>query len=193
MRSLTHTYWGKYQFKVIFAFQFPWLAYSILCLIYFAEVLHKDSASSEESEPSSNWDVAAVLILILTIYLIIIETRQISGEKWKYFKSWHEYNDWFQYLSTLWIIMAILFELHVPNWIGKRTLCVFILLSQGLRAIFQLFESFDSTTFYVALIAETITDVRSFGIIMLIYLIYVGAAMYMIQLNTRSNDDGYII
>ena len=190
MRALTHQYWGKYQFKVIFAFQCPWLAYSILCLIYFAEVLNQDNSASRHS-PS--WDAAAVIILILAIYLIFIEIRQISGSGLKYFKSWHEYNDWFQYVSTLWIIMSILLDSNVPDWVGKRTLCVFILLSQGLRAIFQLFESFDSTTFYVALIAETITDVRSFGIIMLLFLIYSGAAMYMLQLNAELTEDGTII
>ena len=72
-------------------------------------------------------------------------------------------------------------------------MCVFILLSQGIRAIFQLFESFDSTTFYVALIAETLADVKAFSIIILFLLVYFGSAMYMLQLNALLNEESIIV
>ena len=89
--------------------------------------------------------------------------------------------------------MTILLDLNVPDWMFRRTMCVFILLSQGIRAIFQLFESFDSTTFYVALIAETLADVKAFSVIMLVLLVYFGSAMYMLQLNALLNEESVIV
>ena len=89
--------------------------------------------------------------------------------------------------------MVILLDLNVIDWVVRRTLCVFILLSQGIRAIFQLFESFDSTTFYVALIAETLQDVKSFSVIMLVLLVYFGSAMYMLQLNALLNEESVVV
>ena len=89
--------------------------------------------------------------------------------------------------------MNILFGLKGFDWVIRRTLCVFILLSQGIRAIFQLFESFDSTTFYVALIAETLADVKAFSVIMLVLLVYFGSAMYMLQLNALLNEESVIV
>ena len=89
--------------------------------------------------------------------------------------------------------MIILLDWNVVDSMVRRTICVFILLSQGIRAIFQLFESFDSTTFYVALIAETLADVKVFSVIMLVLLVYFGSAMYMLQLNALLNEESVIV
>ena len=87
MKSLTHEYWGSYQVKVILSIQIPWILYSVLCIIYFSDVLSLESLSDDEGG-SGLWDVIAVTILILTVYLIVIEIRQMQGEGKDYFKSW---------------------------------------------------------------------------------------------------------
>ena len=45
MRSLTHEYWTFYQRKIIYKALIPWILYSVLSLIYFAEVLDPNSKS----------------------------------------------------------------------------------------------------------------------------------------------------
>ena len=76
IKSLTFEYWGDYQVNVILWLQLPWIVYSILCLAYFSEVLSMDGVVDTEGD-SWPWDVVAVAILISTIYLMVIEIRQI--------------------------------------------------------------------------------------------------------------------
>ena len=64
-----------------------------------------------------------------------------------------------------------------------RTLCAFILLSQGSKAIIDWLRLFDQTSFYVTLILKTFTDIAYFLLIMVLLLLYVGIAMYMLHLN----------
>ena len=65
MRSLTHEYWTFYQRKIIYKALIPWILYSILSLIYFAEVLSLESGSYKEFDL---WDVLGLFIILLTLY-----------------------------------------------------------------------------------------------------------------------------
>ena len=42
---------------------------------------------------------------------------------------------------------------------------------------------FDNTSFYVTLITKTISDILYIGFIISIILVYIGMAMYMLELN----------
>ena len=64
-----------------------------------------------------------------------------------------------------------------------RTLCAFIPLSQGSKAIIDWLRLFDQTSFYVNLILRTFSDIVYFLLIMVMLLVYVGIAMYMLHLN----------
>ena len=72
MRSLTHEYWTHYQRKIIYKALIPWIFYSILSLIYFAEVLSPNSGSYKEFD---KWDVLGLLVVLLTLYQLYIEFR----------------------------------------------------------------------------------------------------------------------
>ena len=72
MRSLTHEYWTIYQRKIILWALIPWILYSILSLIYFAEALSPDSGSYNEFD---SWDVIGLLVILLTLYQLYIEYR----------------------------------------------------------------------------------------------------------------------
>ena len=50
MRSLTNEFWTKYQGYILCGPLLAWLLYSIACLIYFAEVLSRDTSPDEENE-----------------------------------------------------------------------------------------------------------------------------------------------
>ena len=43
---------------------------------------------------------------------------------------------------------------------------------------------FDNTSFYVTLILKTIRDIGYIAVIIVIILVYIGSAMYMLQLNS---------
>ena len=52
---------------------------------------------------------------------------------------------------------------------------------------------FDNTSFYVTLITKTISDILYIGFIIVIILVYIGLAMYMLELNAEKSDDSAII
>ena len=54
----------------------PWILYSTLSIVYFGNVLSLDNIIDDDSEKWP-WDLMAVIILILTVYCILIEIRQI--------------------------------------------------------------------------------------------------------------------
>ena len=76
----------------------------------------------------------------------------------------------------------------------KRIICVIVLLSQAIKAILDWLRLFDNTSFYVTLISMTIYGIRYIVMIIFIILVYIGSAMYMLQLNAvRIDGDSDII
>ena len=69
-----------------------------------------------------------------------------------YFKSPHNYNDMFQYLTTLWIVVTNLSDVSLNAMMNKRVLCVFVIISQGINAVLDWLRLLDNTSFYVTLI-----------------------------------------
>ena len=65
MRSLTHEYWTFYQRRIIYKALIPWILYSVLSLIYFAEVL---SPYSDTYKKFDWWDISGLLLILLTLY-----------------------------------------------------------------------------------------------------------------------------
>ena len=69
-----------------------------------------------------------------------------------------------------------------------------MLISQGMKATVDWLRLFDSTSFYVTLILKTFVNITYFLLITLILLIYIGNAIYMLQLNADySVEDSDII
>ena len=67
MKSLTNEYWMDYLKKIILRTLIPWIAYSVLSLVYFARTLNEDFASVD-GEELVFWQVVGVIILILICY-----------------------------------------------------------------------------------------------------------------------------
>ena len=110
-----------------------------------------------------------------------------------YFKSLHNYNDMFQNLTTLWIVVTNISDVNLPNLMDKRVLCVLVIISQGIKAVLDWLRLFDNTSFYVTLIYRTITDIGYISLIIAIILVYIGCAMFMLQLNHSLNTESDII
>ena len=68
-----------------------------------------------------------------------------------------------------------------------------MILCQGIKAVLDWLRLFDNTSFYVTLITKTISDILYIGFIIVIILVYIGLAMYMLELNAEKGDDSAII
>ena len=193
MKSLTNEYWMVYLKKIILRTLIPWVIYSALSLVYFAHTLSEDFESADEAVPVK-WQLVGVILLILIIYLLFIEAKQVKKDKKGYLLSLYNYIDLFQYLGTTWVILNNMTALDAIGMSAKRNLCMFVLISQGMKAIADWLRLFDGTSFYVTLILSTFVDIAYFLLITLILLIYIGNAMYMLQLNAdHSLEDSDII
>ena len=79
-------------------------------------------------------------------------TKSYSKSERAFLKSPHNYNDMFQYLTTLWIVVTNLADVNLPLLVDKRVLCVLVIISQGIKAVLDWLRLFDNTSFYVTLI-----------------------------------------
>ena len=102
----------------------------------------------------------------------------------------YNYVDLFQYIGTAWVVVSNLQDQEASKMSEKRTLCTFVLISQGMKAIVDWLRLFDNTSFYVTLILKTFVDIAYFLLIILLLLVYVGNAMYMLQLNADHDLEG---
>ena len=76
MKSLTNEYWMGYLKKIILRTLITWVFYSALSLVYFAHTLSEDFESAD-GVIMVKWHVIGAIILILVLYLLFIEARQI--------------------------------------------------------------------------------------------------------------------
>ena len=65
-----------YLKKIILRTLIPWVFYSALSLIYFAHTLSEDFKSADGAV-LIKWHVIGSIILILVLYLLFIEAKQI--------------------------------------------------------------------------------------------------------------------
>ena len=99
------------------------------------------------------------IILILVLYLLFIEAKQIQKDKAGYLLSLYNYIDLFQYFGTAWVVVNNMTAIEATSMSVKRNLCTFVLISQGMKAIVDWLRLFDSTSFYVTLILKTFVDI----------------------------------
>ena len=94
MLSLANEYWMGFLKNIIIKAVLPWVAYSVLSLVYFAHTLDQDFESAEQEEITT-WKAVGVSLLILVSYLLYIESKQIRKDRLDYFKSLYNYIDQF--------------------------------------------------------------------------------------------------
>ena len=74
MLSLANEYWMGYLKTIIKKALLPWIAYSVLSLVYFAHTLDREFESAEQEEITL-WTAVGVSLLILVSYLLYIEYK----------------------------------------------------------------------------------------------------------------------
>ena len=63
MKSLAHEYWMGYLKKIIVKAFLPWVAYSLMSIIYFTHTLDRDFEDKTGAGPIM-WQAGGVIILI---------------------------------------------------------------------------------------------------------------------------------
>ena len=193
MQALAHEYWMGYLKKILWRAFLPWVLYSVFSLMYFSHVLRQGYTEEANSGEKVKWYIVGSLIMIQVIYQLYIESMQVLHDGWDYWKSAYNYFDLLQYIGTIVVVSACFGNMNLLDAEKMRTLCAFILLSQGSKAITDWLRLFDQTSFYVTLILRTFTDIAYFLFIMVLLLVYVGVAMYMLHLNADPAIEGSAI
>ena len=97
-----------------------------------------------------------------------------------YITSFYNYIDILQYFGTLVVKISNMNDSTYLSMVLKREICVFVLLSQGIKFVIDWLRLFDKTSFYVTLILRTLADILYFMVFLLSILIYFGIAVYML-------------
>ena len=164
------------------------MIYSIMSILFFAQILRPDF-NDFGGAAKWFWHIFGFLLGLFAASCLWIEITQIMNDPKGYLTSVYNWNDLFQYTVTIFIVVINIFG-DGSRIIGlERSLCSFVLLSQGAKAVLDWLRLFDNTSFYVTLILKTIRDIGYIAFIIIIILIYIGSALYMLQLNTNSTEE----
>lgn len=159
-----------------------------MSILFFAQILRPDFQDFSGGAKWF-WHIFGLLLGIFALNCLWVEITQIFNDPKGYLTSVYNWNDLFQYSVTLFIVIVNIFG-DGTRIIGlERSLCSFVLLSQGAKAVLDWLRLFDNTSFYVTLILKTIRDIGYIAWIIIIILIYIGSALYMLNLNANLAGD----
>ena len=98
--------------------------------------------------------------------------------------------DIFQTLSTVWIIVNHLLNTEITSMENQRVMAAFSTLFLWIKVLDWL-KLFDSTSFFIKLIEDTIADIGAFMIIVVVALFMFGMPMFILQMN-RTEDNAVV-
>lgn len=102
-------------------------------------------------------------------------------------------NDVFMYFGTALIVLTNLLDFTYPQASTQRVIGCMIFFSQCFKLMLDWLNLFASTSFNVRLILETLKDMTSLAGMIILILVYFGAALYMLQLNAVDDDENSIV
>lgn len=180
VRAMTNEYWTYYLRKIIVRTFLPWVAFSLTSLAYFAVYL--DSSMNDERLGKS---ILAVVVILLAIYQLHIEARQLLKQGCNYWKSPQNIIDLTVGFLTIAIVLSSLIDETRKE---ARVVAIGVIIAMGAKAVLDWLRLFDETAFYVSLVLQTLFDVGYFGVIFFLVLAYFGIALYMTQLNAGEEN-----
>ena len=126
-----------------------------------------------------------IFIAVSTIYFMFFEIVAIVRDGWDYTKDIYNLFDWSTYLLTFVVIINT--DTRAPekdppefgNY-TQRAISTFLVILMWVKTFYWM-RLFDSTSFYVHLIGETISDIIPFFLLFLFILMTFGSAILVMN------------
>jgi hypothetical protein len=202
VESLLDQFWIE-QKKTILRWQFyPYLIYMAVSIFFMVLALREDVVVVKDHREELIFIILGSLTLVLWANQVKNEIYQFCGNRsaLDYLTSLYNWFDIFGLLSVLTITviqmstqLSIQSDTYIPGeyfdyTAGLVDVHVLRIVAAGasfclIAKLFDWLRLFDSTSFYIMLLVETIMDIRAFLILVVTSLMLFGVPMVMINLN----------
>jgi len=189
------SFWGSYSRKVKLFVLIPFLIYFCSTVYYLSYYLiDEDFRSSDKSlnETWKTWEFGNRCVTIAgTGYFFIWELGQIirDGVGTYFLQGWN-YLDVASIVLNTFLLCDLHLELDYLNMEDTVLVCFVAVFILWYKLIYW-FRLFESTSFYIKLIVETIKSIEYFIIIFVVFLLAFSNAIFILNTNrTDGNDDG---
>ena len=189
---LTH-FWPDIQEKIFWRQFLPFVMYMLTSVLFMYYALRPNPESVDPMAIGPFEIGMAVLTLLCLLYAVRNEFLQFSRmeDKLSYFTSFWNYIDIVGIAFTLIIIIsAFSGEGGLISYEVLRILAAFASCCQMVKC-YDWLRLFESTSFYILLITETLNDIKPFMILLAVTLLTFGIPMVLLNLN-RSEDNAII-
>ena len=139
-----------------------------------------------------------IINMVFIVYQVWVELVQLKKDGWKYFNNNESFKDISAYNFTNFAditgyiinVMLVVLTIGEYEWIdmdNKRIMASFLVFLTWTK-MFNWLRLFDSTTFYIKLIRDTLKAIVPFFVIFLIFLATFGCSMYILSTNRKENE-----
>jgi len=182
--TLVQFFWDYYYYRIFFACFLPYIAYFMATIFYIT--VYSVRGVPEEGVEALIEFIVVIFIAVSTIYFMFFEIVAIVRDGWDYTKDIYNLFDWSTYLLTFVVIINTDTRAPVtdpPAEFGsytQRAISTFLVILMWVKTFYWM-RLFDSTSFYVHLIGETISDIIPFFLLFLFILMTFGSAILVMN------------
>ena len=182
-------FWGNYSAKVIKFCLIPFIIYFCSTVLYFSnEMIDEDFHENFKPFSPSLEFFNRMVTIIGMIYFGIYEIIQMYRDRLDYFKDLWNYFDLGSIILNTFLLINLLGD---KKWIeSKDNLVVLVFIAVFILwwKLIYWFRLFESTSFYIRLIIDTISGIGYFFTIFLVLLLAFSNAIYILNSNRCDPD-----
>ena len=193
VKILVMNFWGEYEKKVIQYCLIPFCIYFISTVVYFSNIVVDPDYNDKYKKFDFSWEfVNRVITIVGMIYFGAYEVIQLTregivgyfGEIWNLF-------DIGSIILNTFLLCNLLLDLKIVTNNNDVVVMCFIAVFLLWWKILYWFRLFESTSFYIRLIIDSIKGIGYFMMIFFTLLFAFSNAIYILNAN-RGEEDGLI-
>ena len=182
-------FWDEYSAKVIKYCMIPFIIYFGSTVFFFSNEMIDDKFHENFEAWSLSWEFFNLVVTILgMIYFGIYELIQMYRERLDYFT---EIWNWFDMGSIILNTFLLINLLGNKKWMEKENMVTLVFVAVFILwwKLIYWFRLFESTSFYIRLILDTIAGIGYFFSIFVVLLLAFSNAIYILNINRKTEDD----
>ena len=179
---MTDHFWQRYQRHLLLKCALPYLVYQV-CTIYYTSEYALVGVDSDHVWDFTGEFVLRCILIILNIYFVYFEIRDVMRDGLSYLFDPFNYLDVLKLSLNMYLIGEAVDGTNSDEKKSDylRGLAATAVVLTWFKSFYWL-RLFDSTSFYVRLIVETLFDIKYFIILFVIILLTFGNALYILSI-----------
>ena len=186
VKTLVMNFWDEYSRIVIRWVLVPFSIYFTSTVLYFSNNIIDEEFRASERTFKETWNtlefVNRVITMVFMFYFFCWECAQIRKAGTSYFTDLWNYLDIGSIALNTFLLCDLFLESHILSLEDTVLLCFIATVILWWKMIYW-FRLFESTSFYIKLISETIRGIGYFTIIFIFILGAFSNAVYILNAN----------